>query len=96
MRGEIGTSEDRLRGEIETVRGQIQTTEDRLRGEIQSAVGGAETRLRGEIQAVGDKVEILDKQVGHYEQRISYVEGNLDLGLGSPRQERKATETSLS
>ena len=75
------------RTELRTTRTEltdrIDKTETRLRGEIDKT----ETRLRGEIRVVGENVEILEKRIGHYEQRISYVEGKLDLGFGAPRQD---------
>ena len=90
----IDKTETRLRGEIQTTRteltGQIDKTETRLRGEIQTTrteltgqIDKTETRLREEIQVVGDKVETLEKRVGHYEQRASRIEGALNLELGA-------------
>ena len=86
-----------LRGEIQATRTEladrIDKMEIRLSGEIQAVgdkIDKMEIRLRGEIRAVGDKVETLENQVGHYEQRISFVEGTLNLGFGATRQDSPA------
>ncbi len=94
----VDKAETRLRGEIQTTRteltGQIDKTETRLRGEIQTTrteltgqIDKTETRLREEVQVVGDKVDTLEKRVGHYEQRTSHIEGALNMELGASRQD---------
>ena len=94
VRTELTDTRTELTGRIETVRTEltdrIDRTETRLSGEIQTVrteltgrIDKSETRLGGEIQEVGNKVELLEKRVGHYEQRISYAEGNLNMKFGA-------------
>ncbi len=75
----IDKTTDRIDKAEIRLRGEIQTTRTELTGQIDKT----ETRLREEIQVVGDKVETLEKRVGHYEQRTSRIEGALNLEFGA-------------
>ena len=75
----IDKTEVRLRGEIQTVRTELTDTRTELTGRIDKT----ETRLSGEIREVENKVDLLEKRVGHYEQRISFAEGNLNMKFGA-------------
>lgn len=75
----IDKTADRVDKAETRLRGEIQTTRTELTGQIDKT----ETRLREEIQVVGDKVETLEKRVGHYEQRASHIEGALNMELGA-------------
>ena len=93
LRGENQATRTELADRIDKTVDRIDKTETRLRGEIQAMgdqIDKTETRLRGEIRAVGDKVETLENRIGHYEQRVSFVEGTLNLKLGATRQDSPA------
>ena len=90
LRGEIQTTRTELMDRIDKTADRVDKAETRLRGEIQTTrteltgqIDKTETRLREEIQVVGDKVETLEKRVGHYEQRASHIEGALNMELGA-------------
>ena len=86
----IDKTEVRLRGEIRTVRTELTDTRTELTGRIETVrtelterIDKTETRLSGEIREVENKVDLLEKRVGHYEQRISFAEGNLNMKFGA-------------
>ena len=46
-------------------------------------IGKTETRLSEEIREVAENVDRLEKRIGHYEQRVSYAEGELGMDFGA-------------
>ena len=83
VRTELTDTRTELTGRIETVRTELTDRIETVRTELTGRIDKSEARLGGEIREVGNKVELLEKRVGHYEQRISYAEGELNLGFGA-------------
>ena len=94
MTGRIDATRDELTGRIDATRDELTGRIDATRDELTERIDASEDRLlveirtnrkelREEIQIVGDNVKGLDNRVGHYEQRVSYVEGRMELGHGA-------------